>query len=430
MIDPETGFTSDVIRDPKRFVGRQHLIEKCIGSINSRSGLIAIYGKRGVGKSSLLRQVQQAALGDYTIARNSGLRHLIPQRPRRYLTVYYQCDSIIKGAENLLSRLCNDQNQEDGLLRLVPDDGKELVEFSRGKEVEAGTDLKLLKWGIKGVESTKYAKVVPGNITQTFRNYLDAIVTHQVKKKMNRDGLLILLDEFDTIKDKSNIGSLIKSLSSETIRFGICGIGRDITDIVEDHNSVERMLEQGSLIVDPMDPSEAYGILDRAEELFQGAITFESSVKERIVRYSDGYPYFVQLIGKECVNVANSLDFMIVDELALNEVFERIRKGQALPTLERAYQRAIGESSDRQILLHLLAEQEKEESVFNEDVGRVFLKKVRGDAEDLDIKYIDQILPRLVDKKYGPVLVKTGERQGIYEFSNPIFRLYCRLRQF
>jgi Cdc6-like AAA superfamily ATPase len=205
MIDPEIGFTSDVIKDPKRFVGRTNLIENCIKGINSSHGLIAVYGKRGVGKSSLLRQIQQMALGDYLLAKNSGLGQVIPEHSRKYLTVYYQCDSMISDVSDLLTRLCNDQNDEDGMLRLVPDDGKEIVEFTRAKEVHAGADLKVVNWGAKGLESTKYAKVVPGNIVQTFRNFTNSIVTHQVKNRMKRDGLLILLDEFDVIQDKSRI---------------------------------------------------------------------------------------------------------------------------------------------------------------------------------------------------------------------------------
>lgn len=73
MIDPEIGFTSDVIRDPSRFVGRTGLIRNCITALNSRLGLIAVYGKRGVGKSSLLRQIQQMALGDYQLAKGAGV---------------------------------------------------------------------------------------------------------------------------------------------------------------------------------------------------------------------------------------------------------------------------------------------------------------------------------------------------------------------
>jgi hypothetical protein len=60
-----------------------------------------------------------------------------------------------------------------------------------------------------------------------------------VQKKMKRDAILILLDEFDVISNKSGLGSLIKTLSSEYVKFGICGIGRDLSDLVEDHNSVE-----------------------------------------------------------------------------------------------------------------------------------------------------------------------------------------------
>lgn len=49
MIDPEIGFTSNIIRDPNRFVGRTGLIRDCIKALNTPLGLIAIYGKRVLG---------------------------------------------------------------------------------------------------------------------------------------------------------------------------------------------------------------------------------------------------------------------------------------------------------------------------------------------------------------------------------------------
>jgi hypothetical protein len=36
----------------------------------------------------------------------------------------------------------------------------------------------------------------------------------------------------------------------------------------------------------------------------------------------------------------------------------------------------------------------------------------------------------LVDKTFGPVLFRHPERQGTYEFINPVLRLYIRLRNF
>lgn len=427
-IDPEIGFTADVIRDPSRFIGRTELIKDCISALNAATGLISVFGKRGVGKSSLLRQVQQMALGEYTLAKKAGLSRLIPEKPRTYLTVFYTCDSLIKDGKDLLSRLCNDQSDEDSLLRLVPNDGKEIVEFTRSKEVSGGADLKVINWGTKGVESSKYARVVPSDITQTFRNFVESVVTHQVKGRMKRDGLLIILDEFDVIGNKDGIGSLIKSLTTADVKFAICGVGQDLSDLIQDHASVERLIEQGTLPVKPMPISESEAIITRAAELFKGAIKFEPGISAKIAEIGQGYPYFVQLIGKQCVNVANEINTDTIDNDIIEKVISDLRSGKAFPTLEAAYQRAIGGSEGRQLLLHLLAEQPTEQSLFSDEVGRVVLKKTRQVAEEMDVQFIDQLIPRLVDKKFGPALERVPERQGVYEFVNPVFRQYVRLR--
>ena len=428
MIDPEIGFTADVIRDPRRFVGRTSLIQDCIASLNSPTGLISVFGKRGVGKSSVLRQLQQMALGDYTLAKQAGLMQAIPKKPRTYLTVYYSCDSLIADGKDLLSRLCNDQNADDGLLRLVPNDGKEIVEFSRSKEVSAGADLKVVSWGAKGVESSKYARVVQGDIVQTFRNFVDAIIVHQVKKRMNRDALLIILDEFDVIKNKEGIGSLIKSLTTPDLKFAVCGIGRDLSDLIQDHASVERLIEQGVLPVKPMPEDESEAIIVRASELFKGSIRFSPGVASSIAEVGQGYPYFVQLIGKQCVTEANRSGTDLIDHDIVSKVMSDLKSGKAFPILESAYQRAIGNSGDRQLLLHLLAEQSNDQTLFSDEIGRIVLKASRQVAEDLDVQFVDQLIPRLVDEKFGPILERVTERQGTYEFVNPVLRQYIKLR--
>jgi hypothetical protein len=119
-----------------------------------------------------------------------------------------------------------------------------------------------------------------------------------------------------------------------------------------------------------------------------------------------------------------------IDEGLFEMVLKDIKTGNAFPALERAYQRAIGNSQDRQILLHILAEQPEERTFFNEDVGRIFLKKARKETSDFDIQYVDQLIPRLIDKRFGPVLTRVPERPGIYEFVNPVFRIYVQLREF
>ena len=424
-IDPEIGFTADVIRDPGRFVGRTELIRDCITALNAATGLISVYGKRGVGKSSLLRQVQQMALGEYTLVKRAGLTNLIPARPRTYLTVYYTCDSLIKNGKDLISRLVNDQDAEDGLLRLVPNDGKDIVEFARSKEVSAGADLKVVSWGAKGIESSKYAKVVANDVIQTFRNFVNAVVDHQVHRRMKRDGLLIILDEFDVIENKQGLGALIKSLTTPEVKFAVCGVGRDLADLIADHASVERLIEQGVLAVKPMSLAESEGIIHRAAELFRGAVRFSPGIASKIADLAQGYPYFVQLIGKQCVSEMNSRGGDVIDDEIFSAVVHGLKTGKAFPTLESAYQRAIGGSDGRQLLLQLLAEQSSEAS-FTDEIGRVVLKNSRTVAEELGVQFVDQVMPRLVEAKYGPVLERVN--QGVYEFVNPVLRQYIRLR--
>ncbi|MCG7362865.1 ATP-binding protein [Roseomonas sp. ACRSG] len=429
LLNPEDGFTSAEIRDSRRFVGRSDLIRDCIKALNSPNGLLAVYGRRGVGKSSLLRQIQNMANGDYTIASKAGLYHLVPEKPRKYYTVYYTCDAIISDVNGLLTRLCNDHHLEDGLLRLVPDQGKELTEFSRADENSIGVDLKLLKWGDKGTDSSKYARVVPGDVVQTFRNFVESVVEANNRLFSKRDSVLILLDEFDVIQNKAGIGSLIKSLTSSKVKFGICGIARDLTELVEDHQSVERLLEEGAIDVKPMSAQEMQGIFTRAEELYRGKVKFTPSVVDKIVQLSDGYPYLAQLIGRACINRLNEEAVTEVTWKLFEGVLDDIRSGSALPTLESAYLRAVGQSEPRRLLLTLLAEQTTDSSRYNDDVQRVALRDIRGITQEFEIEHVDQLLPRLIDKKFGPALIRDPDIYGAYEWVNPVLRAYVRLRK-
>lgn len=426
VLDPEIGFTSAVITDPSRFVGRAELIENSMRAINTSSSLVTVFGKRGVGKSSLLRQIQLMATGDYEIAQKSGLAHLIPATPRKYYTVFYTCDSQIKNMEELLLRICTDTDPEDGLLRLVPDKGKELNEFSRSSEKTGSLDLKVIKWGAKGQDAEKYSNNLRADTVQTFRNFCSSVVDNNNRWWRKRDGLIVFIDEFDVIEDKSGIGSLIKSLSSPRLKFAISGIADDLSALVDDHGSVERLIEQGYAHVKPMSLGETQLIFERAQEAYDGKLSIEDKVVERIFETSMGYPYFSQLVGKRCVERANSLGVNHINIEVLNDVLDEIAEGKAFPHLERKYQRAVGDSSGRALLLTLLAE----ENISIDDVeGGISLKAIRSTAQDLDIEYMDQLVPRLIDKKYGPALVRKEDQRGTYEFLDPVLRAYVRLRR-
>ncbi len=426
LLDPERGFTSAVITDPQRFVGRTDLIESSMRAVNTASSLIAVFGKRGVGKSSLLRQIQLLATGDYEIATRAGIYHLIPDRKRTYYTVFYTCDSQIRDINDLLLRVCTDTNPEDGLLRLVPDRGKELTEFSRSIAADTAVDLKVAKWGAKGEDAEKYAANLRADVIQTFRNFCSSVVSHNNRFWRRRDGLLILLDEFDVIQNKNGIGSLIKSLSSNALKFAISGIADDLSELMEDHASLDRLIEQGYAHVKPMSIDETRKIFDTASSLYDGYLLFSNDVVDHIHQISMGYPYFAQLIGKRCVDLGNRSGTNSIGWDILNQVLQEISDGTAFPILETKYQKAIGDSPSRAVLLTLLAE---EDVMVDAVDGGISLKNIRSTVQDLDIEHMDQLVPRLIDRSFGPALVRRQDQRGTYEFLDPVFRAYVRLRK-
>lgn len=426
ILDPETGFTSSVITDPQRFVGRTDLIENSIRAVNSKSSLITVFGKRGVGKSSLLRQIQLLATGDYDIANRAGLHHLVPSKKRSYYTVFYTCDSTINDINDLLLRLCTDTDEEDGLLRLVPDAGKELTEFSRTSSADTALDLKLAKWGKKGEDAENYASNLKADVVQTFRNFCSSVLNHNNKIWRRRDGLLIFLDEFDVIMNKAGIGSLFKSLSSSKIKFAVSGIADDLSELMDDHGSIDRLIEQGYAHVKPMSETETGKIFDTASSLYGGKLTFDSAIVPLVHQVSMGYPYFAQLIGRRSVEHANMQGTNHITVSILKAVFSEISEGKSFPSLEAKYQKAIGDSDGRATLLTLLAE---EDVTIDEVDGGISLKNIRATAQDLNIEYMDQLVPRLIDRKFGPALVRKQDQRGTYEFLDPVFRAYVRLRR-
>jgi len=119
----------------------------------------------------------------------------------------------------------------------------------------------------------------------------------------------------------------------------------------------------------------------------------------------------------------------LISRKILDRVLNEIETGRAFPGLESDYRRAIGRSEQRQLALHLLAEQPEDRASFHEDGGRISLGMMRKDAQDMDIQHVDHVLRRLLDEKYGPVLKRAPDSNTVYTFVNPVFRLYVRRRR-
>lgn len=401
--------------DPNMFAGRREEVKNAILALQNDGGFITIYGQRGVGKSSIALQIKRLAEGDSTLAQMLNLEKYVPKKGFDYKVHYFKCDKFVKNIDDLLKRILFGDDENPSLFSLTPSGEHKLESFR--KIYTSGAELGFFGNLVGGAKRTEkvYRKFVSDDFIQYFRNILGSVRKEQIKNKKSK--LLILIDEFDLIADKSGFASIVKACTSEFIKFGIVGISHNISELILDHGSIGRQID--AIRVRKMDSNELFSIIDKAEHQMRHAIVFDDDARELIVEKAEGFPYFVHLLGKEAALMAFDREVSIIKEIHLHELAQKISKGR-LPTIyEENYFAAVTLSENKEVVLKALSEYEKEELPVE------FFQEF---FEDLGIKDFSDFLGDLSLEQNGltPVLVKI--REGYYRFSDPVFRVYAKLR--
>lgn len=95
------------ITDPRRFAGRRPQVEQCYLALIAEGANIAVIGNRGIGKSSLARQVIAISTGKTELLK----RHAIEAgKSLDFLSFYVACGKEIVNTSQLLARLLTSQD--------------------------------------------------------------------------------------------------------------------------------------------------------------------------------------------------------------------------------------------------------------------------------------------------------------------------------
>ena len=195
------------IEDPMLFAGRKEEIRSGIMALMNRGGFISIFGLRGVGKSSIALQIKKIAEGDTTLPRILAQNKLLPKRGFDFIVHYYKSDKFIKNTANLFKRILFGDDSNPSLFSLTKAGDRKLEEFRRVVNIEGGAGLFGAKFSAGSHEEKLYKSYVSDDLIQQFRSLLGTIQ----KDNQTRTGLLILIDEFDTIADKEGFSSIVKA---------------------------------------------------------------------------------------------------------------------------------------------------------------------------------------------------------------------------
>lgn len=291
---------SQPVGDSRMFAGRKDILKRVIRHIEDQRLHIVLYGERGIGKTSLLHMLTQAA------------------HEARYIVVYTSC-----GANSTFDETFRAASADIPLL------------FHAGfaptaAEAEGGQSL---------------ADLLPADPLSP-RKFGDLCA------KLTGTRVLIILDEFDRCESgafRRDVAELIKNLSDRLgrVQLVLAGVAGDLSELVEHIPSIRRNIF--AMEISKMPDNEIQQIIDNGERA--SGLTFDPASSALVIAVAQGSPYIANLLCHHASHTAldktrsivTPPDVAVAVDQALDEFQARIAKS-TLAVIVRLTERGFGEA--------------------------------------------------------------------------------------
>lgn len=377
---------------PDFFAGRLDVVRRVSRELEAPGRQVAIFGERGVGKTSLAYLLPFFTHFD----------------PDRFYTVHCGHDSSF---ETIFYEFLEWHGSS-----------LSLDSVENGRTRRAGLETGPVRAG--GSRRRQQTLRAPSQAHK--------ISARRVLNTFGTTDALLIIDEFDRVDDDDThrrIAELVKAFSDSRSqsKLIIVGVADSVRDLVGEHSSLSRSLAQIKL--DRMDREELTDIIRRGEE--RTGLRFQDSVTRRIVSLADGFPHFVHLIALYAS--LSAIEVLLTEPEAKPRVIGEQEYGTGVEeaiqnseyTLAEAYDHAVITTRRQSDLYELILQA----IAMGEDpVAQV--QEIASHASTLagrEVKpaQLSTALGRLTQDKKGRVLTKV--RDGYYKFTNPLLRAYVRM---
>lgn len=412
--DTENAFQpAKEISDIERFAGRQKPINDSFLALLSEGANIAIVGNRGIGKTSLARQIQKFGSGNNDLIKKLNLKL---DHKFDYQVFYLACGDEINNRDDLLKRLLTSDACLGSWLYEIPKTRTMLHALSPKLKAEifgVGAEI----GGTASIQETHEHVAVPQSTEGVFEN----VVRQLREEKLTRDGILIVIDEFDQISNPSGLGPFLKALATNVdgVKFCIVGVAKDIQELMKEHESADRLFAGAIVPLDPMSAEELSAIIDIAEEQTGKWFKFEQDARDKIVAMANGHPYLVHLIGKFALRRAFMDDKQSITSDDIDAVLQTIAENASDPVLEGRYRTAVASSKQRESVLKALA-------CNQDDRGEIWTTDAYKAALENGVDNASQYVGQLVTDDFGAEIERVRERY--YRFKDSLFAAYVQAR--
>lgn len=391
------------IEIPELFCGRKEEIVQGITALRSPGASLCIYGGRGLGKTSIAKQLRLVAAGDTTLTDLIGRPELFHQELFKMPTIYFACDDTIQNANDLFRKILSDRDSLNGICKY--NNGIILQKTKEKTSVSAKLTYKILESSVSSEQEVEnvMAELDP---VSSFKSVASEIVDAAEMSEM-----VVVIDEFERVSNKVAIASIIRSTSH--VKFIIVGVSDDLRALINDHESIKRQLAEGKIKITPMEAPVLADILIKAEKIL--GIPFEKEVIANVVALSNGYPHWVHLLGKwSCIDAVDNGN-STVGLLNLQRSLERIVKHD--PDYENSYQDIGSRSKETELVLKLLSLDQSE----HQNLSDIYEK---GQLYGLNAASWSDAIKFLLSKD----IIKMTQT-GFTVFNSTQFKIFCGIRK-
>ncbi|MCP4142946.1 MAG: hypothetical protein GY755_22100 [Chloroflexi bacterium] len=246
----------------------------------------------------------------------------------------------------------------------------------------------------------------------------------------HQEELLIIIDEFETVKNKALISQYLKS--AKNVRFVLVGIASTTLELIGQHASIAR--DTHAIELPPMSKIELEQILDLSSYILEPICHYTDDAKNAIVHHSHASPYWCHFLAKALLqnkmeNTGSFEKFMRntswkIKQYDVNLLLDQLPERSDCKIYEEALKQiTMGDDITSKILLGLAEHKQSVISsalVLNE-IGKSY--KIDG---NISSKTIDDIL-----QLPNSPLEERGRIRDIVSFSfrDPNFKRYILLRR-
>jgi len=373
MFDISTLFDGAPIDEEDLFAGRIPEVNRIIEAVLSRSKHVVLFGEKGVGKTSLSNVFWKRF--------NKTLRSFIVAR------------------------------------------------------VQAGPHDDFTSLWKRALEELKAVGQATGksNYVQFEINH-ESLTPSQIRRELQKCGAnalpIIIIDEYSEMIDsdaKKLTANLIKELYdfSVTTTVILVGVAENISELIYDHQSLDRALVQ--IPLNRMSQNELREIIQKRAN--RTVMKFSADAMWTIIALSRGLPYFTQTLSKYAsLHAINDHRIEVVNndvEASMTRFIEDSEK-----SFQTAYREAIRSNQENffehSLLACALAKTDEEGFFTANDVVEPYSAIMK---EKKRIAHFEKHLRRFSSDEGGNILIKRGgERKQVFRFKDPMMQPYVIIR--